>query len=74
MSHLTCPTCRLTITDTVAGSPFQACPRCLLKDRTHRTMEVVREPSRFTRQRDDLARVTRERARLRSRARAGRWA
>ena len=74
MPHLTCPTCRLTITDTAAGSPFQACPRCLLKDRTHRTMELVREPTRFSRQRDDLARVTRERARLRPPARADRSA
>lgn len=74
MAHLSCPVCRLTITDATAGSLFQACPRCLLKDRAHRTMEIVREPSRFTRQRDGLARVTRERARLRPPARAARSA
>lgn len=50
MSHLTCPVCRLTITESAAGSALQPCPRCLLRDRTHRTMEVLRSRSdRFTR-------------------------
>jgi Zn-finger protein len=66
---LSCPSCGLTITETRAGSPFQACPRCLLRHRAHRTMQLVREPRRFTRDPADLERFAEARARLSGRVR-----
>ena len=34
MSYLTCPSCRFTVSETAARSPFQDCPRCLLREQT----------------------------------------
>ena len=69
MPFLSCPTCGLTITETGVRSPFQPCPRCLLRDRAHRTMQLVRAPRRFTRQPADFERFAEARARLSGRAR-----
>jgi hypothetical protein len=66
---LSCPTCGLTITETGVRSPFQACPRCLLRDRAHRTMQLVREPRRFSRTPTAVDRFTEARDRLSGRAR-----
>ena len=32
LSHLTCPTCHFSVAAAAATSPFQNCPRCLLRD------------------------------------------
>jgi hypothetical protein len=42
MPHLTCPSCGLTLSESAASSPLQPCPRCLLRQRVVRTMEVMR--------------------------------
>jgi hypothetical protein len=69
MPFLSCPSCGLTVTESAVRSPFQACPRCLLRDRTQTAMQVVRAPRRFSRADADLERVTQARARLSGRAR-----
>jgi reverse gyrase len=69
VSFLSCPTCGLTITESRVRSPFQACPRCLLRDRTHRTMQPVREPRRFKRDPVSFERLAEARARLSGRVR-----
>lgn len=63
MPYLSCPTCSLTISESAARSPFQACPRCMLRHGRHEPMRVVREPSRFGRQ-TDLDRISQAKARL----------
>jgi Zn-finger nucleic acid-binding protein len=72
MPFLSCPSCGLTLTETAVRSPFQACPRCLLRDNTQRTMQSVRQPRRFSRPPLDLERVTEARARLSGRLREAR--
>jgi len=69
VSFMSCPSCGLTITESRVRSPFQACPRCLLRDRTHRTMQLVREPRRCTREPTDFERFTEARARRAGRMR-----
>ena len=69
MPFLSCPSCGLTISESGARSPFQACPRCMLRDRSHRTMQVVREPRRFTRTPTEVERFAEARARLAGRVR-----
>lgn len=68
MSFLSCPSCGLTVTESAVRSPFQACPRCLLRDNTQRTMQAVRQPRRFSRPPVALERATEARARLTGRA------
>ena len=68
MPYLSCPTCSLTISETAARSPFQACPRCLLRHGRNETMRVVREPSRFARALD-VDRIAQAKARLSAPAR-----
>ena len=63
MPYLSCPTCSLTISESAARSPFQACPRCLLRHGRSEPMRVVRTPSRFARD-VDLDRITQAKARL----------
>jgi DNA-directed RNA polymerase subunit RPC12/RpoP len=63
MPYLSCSTCGLTISESAARSPFQACPRCRLRHGRSETMRVVREPSRFARALD-LDRVAKAKARL----------
>jgi Zn-finger nucleic acid-binding protein len=69
MSFLSCPSCGLTVTESAVRSPFQACPRCLLRDNTQRTMQAVRQPRRFSRPPAEIARVAEARARLSGRLR-----
>jgi Zn-finger nucleic acid-binding protein len=69
MPFLSCPSCGLTITETQVRSPFQACPRCLLRDRTSRQMQLVRQPRRFSRDPVAFERFAEARARLSGRAR-----
>lgn len=49
MPYLNCPSCGLTITETAARSPFQHCPRCMLRRGATAQMRLVREPQRLTR-------------------------
>ena len=73
-----CPTCG-TASDRVSGD-FDGyiegyevcvleCPRCLLRDHTQHTMQLVREPRRFSRDPLNLERVAEARARLTGRVR-----
>ena len=70
MSYLTCPTCRFTVSEAAARSPFQNCPRCLLRE--HRATMMVamdKPPRRFGRATADLERIAEAKARLRPRPR-----
>jgi hypothetical protein len=69
VSFLSCPSCGLTVSEGAVRSPFQACPRCLLRHHTNQTMQLVREPRRFSRAPAELARISQARARLSGRAR-----
>ncbi len=69
MSFLSCPSCGLTIAESGVRSPFQACPRCLLRDKSHRTMQLVRAPRRFNRTPNEVERFAEARARLTGRVR-----
>ena len=73
MTYLSCPSCSLTISENAARSPFQACPRCMLRHGRHEPMGVVREPSRFSR-RADLDRIGQAKARLSGPSRGARTA
>jgi hypothetical protein len=64
VSYLTCPTCRFTVSETAARSPFQNCPRCLLRDSTAVMMVVAPEPRRFGRRAGDIDRIAEAKARL----------
>ena len=64
MSHLTCPNCRFTVATAAAASPFQNCPRCLLRDSTAVMMLVAPEPRRFGRRAADIDRIAEAKARL----------
>lgn len=64
MPFLSCPSCGLTVTEGGARSPFQACPRCLLRENVQTTMQLVREPRRFSRDPARLGRISEARARL----------
>ncbi len=44
MSYLTCPSCKFTVSEMGARSPFQNCPRCLLRRGTRRMMEFTTTP------------------------------
>jgi ssDNA-binding Zn-finger/Zn-ribbon topoisomerase 1 len=68
VSYLTCPTCRFTVSASRARSPFQNCPRCLLRDRQAVMMVATKEP-RFRRDTDELDRITEAKARFRRPAR-----
>jgi hypothetical protein len=70
MSYLTCPSCRFTVSAAAAKSPFQNCPRCLLRDRAAVLMVDLRKPPRrFGRAPADLERISEAKARLRPRPR-----
>ncbi len=64
LSHLTCPTCRFTVAASAATSPFQNCPRCLLRDKTAVMMIAAAEPRRFGRRAGDMDRIAEAKARL----------
>lgn len=70
MSHLTCPSCRFTVSAAAASSPFHNCPRCLLRTNTQVVMVLTEAPSRrFSRPPTDLERISEAKARLRPPAR-----
>jgi hypothetical protein len=70
VSYLTCPTCRFTVSEAGARSPFQNCPRCLLRDETAVMMVATpNPPRRFTRTAPDFERLAEAKARLRPRPR-----
>jgi hypothetical protein len=65
MSYLTCPSCRFTVSESAARSPFQNCPRCLLREGSARMMVVMRDPPRrFRRGGRDLDRIAEAKSRL----------
>lgn len=65
MSHLTCPSCRFTVSAS-AVSPFQSCPRCLMRDNLQVELVAVAEPpQRFGRRaQGDFERIAEAKARL----------
>ncbi len=74
VSYLTCPTCRFTVSEAAARSPFQNCPRCLLREGTATMMIVASDPPRrFGRAPADLERIAEAKARLRPRPRGAGW-
>ncbi len=68
MSYLTCPSCQFTVSETGARSPFQNCPRCLLRRGTRRMMEFTSTPPQRFQRRPlaGLGRVVEAKARLSS--------
>ena len=59
MSYLSCPHCRLTVSESAVRSPFQYCPRCMLRHQAQRAMHPSAPPNRrFTRNPADLDRIT----------------
>jgi hypothetical protein len=75
MSYLTCPTCRFTVSESAARSPFQNCPRCLLREQTAVMMvHTSAPPQRFGRGVEDVKRIAEAKSRLRPRARDVDWA
>jgi hypothetical protein len=44
VSYLTCPSCKFTVSTAAARSPFQNCPRCLLRESTAVMMVVESDP------------------------------
>jgi hypothetical protein len=65
LSYLTCPSCRFTISESAARSPFQNCPRCLLRDSSAVMMVVMQDPPRrFGRGAADVERIAEAKARL----------
>jgi hypothetical protein len=70
MSYLTCPSCRFTVSESGARSPFQNCPRCLLRQQTAVMMQPVLDPpQRFGRGPADVQRIAEAKSRLRPRVR-----
>jgi hypothetical protein len=70
VSYLTCPSCRFTVSSGVARSPFQNCPRCLLRDGSVHAMVVTDDPPRrFGRYAADVERIAEAKARLTRHAR-----
>ncbi len=64
MSYLSCPSCRFTVSSAAASSPFQNCPRCLLRESAQVGMVVERAPKRFMRNASDVDRIAEAKARL----------
>jgi hypothetical protein len=64
MSHLTCPSCRFTVSAT-AVSPFQSCPRCLMRENLQVELVAVAEPPvRFARRPQEFSRIAEAKSRL----------
>ena len=75
MTYLTCPSCKFSVSSAAARSPFQNCPRCLLREDTAVMMVVMPDPPRrFGRTAADLERITEAKARLTRRVRGVRSA
>jgi hypothetical protein len=70
VSYLTCPTCRFTVSEAGARSPFQNCPRCLLRGGAAIMMVATTDPPRrLGRAPADFERISEAKARLRPRPR-----
>jgi hypothetical protein len=66
VSYLSCPSCRFTVSAAAASSPFQNCPRCLLRDGAQIMMVTMpNPPRRFTRRAVEFDRIAEAKARLR---------
>ena len=64
MTHLTCPSCRFTVSAS-AVSPFQSCPRCLMRSNLQvELVEVAEPPHRFSRKPPEYERIAEAKARL----------
>jgi ssDNA-binding Zn-finger/Zn-ribbon topoisomerase 1 len=74
LSYLTCPTCRFTVSAAAARSPFQNCPRCLLRGGTATMMVATTGPRRFGRRPAEVERIAEAKARLSGPARGVRSA
>ena len=75
MSYLTCPTCRFTVSEAAARSPFQNCPRCLLRGGGAVMMVPMPDPPRrFGRRPVDVERIAEAKGRLSGRGRDEHWA
>jgi hypothetical protein len=75
--YLTCPTCHFTVSEAAARSPFQNCPRCLLRSNSSVMMVATAEsPRRRMRERElaKLDRIAEAKARLSPPARGADWA
>jgi hypothetical protein len=75
--YLTCPTCHFTVSEAAARSPFQNCPRCMLRANTAVMMVATPEsPRRRLREREaaKLERIAEAKARLSPPARGADWA
>ena len=64
LARLTCPTCRFSVAASAATSPFQNCPRCLLRDRAQVTMVYAPPARRFGRTAGELDRIAEAKSRL----------
>lgn len=64
MTYLSCPSCRFTVSSGAAKSPFQNCPRCLLREGAQVGMVIERAPKRFIRSSADVDRIAEAKARL----------
>ena len=75
--YLTCPVCHFTVSEAAAPSPFQNCPRCLLRSGSSRMMVVTRESPHWRmheREAAKLDRIAEAKARLSPPARGADWA
>ncbi len=63
MPYLTCSRCRFTVTEAHARSPFQNCPRCLLRSGQLNQMMPTGQP-RFARDSETVDRIAEAKARL----------
>ena len=65
MPYLSCPHCRLTLSESAVRSPFQYCPRCMLRHQAQRAMQPSPSPTRrFSRVPGDLERIAEAKARV----------
>jgi hypothetical protein len=65
MPYLSCPSCRFTVSEHAARSPFQNCPRCLLRDSASVMMVPTAEPPpRFGRTPADVERIAEAKTRV----------
>lgn len=65
MTYLTCPSCKFSVSSAAARSPFQNCPRCLLRENSAVMMVTTHKSShRFGRAVADVERISEAKARL----------
>ena len=64
LPHLSCPTCKFSVAASAASSPFQNCPRCMLRDQIQVIMVPAPAPRRFGRTPADLERIAEAKSRV----------